>query len=161
MVQRGNVVPETTDVSEAQFMAAMVAGLARAEKNVGTKALAFTMDVTVKQLGNILAGAATHPKRLWDALAADDTAMADIADLYGKRLVAKEAVCDVDDASVLITRLLLWLHEAQHPNSPGGRNIVHTELLPAEFMIRQLHQATGNWLGQISNHRESTACSTR
>jgi len=155
MVQRGNIVPETTSVTEAQFMAAMIAGLARAEKNVGTKALAFTMDVTVKQLGNILAGAATHPKRLWDAMAADESAQADIAALYGKRLVDKEAVCDVDDASVLITRLLLWLHEAQHPDSPGGRAVVHTELLPAEFLIRQLHQATGNWLAQIAQARSA------
>lgn len=155
MIEHDNVVPGTVDVTEAEFLGAMVAGLARAEKKVGTRALANQMDVSTKQLGNIMAGASTHPKRLFDVLKSDVTALDDVAKLYGKRLVNKEAVCDVDDASVLITRLLLWLHESQHPDSPGGRNVVHTELLPAEFMIRQLHQATGDWIAQISDIRKS------
>lgn len=154
MTQRNNVVPETTDVNEDEFHAALLAGLARAAKMPGgDKALAFVMDCSTKQLDNIRKGATPHPKRLWDARAHCSTVLDDIADLYGARIVAKEAVCDVDDASVLITRLLLWLHEAQHPGSPGGRRVVPQELLPAEFMIRQLHQATGEWIEQIGKAR--------
>jgi len=153
MTQRSTVLPKSTEISEADFLAAQIRGLSRAEKAAGAKALAFMLDITPKQLGNILAGASTHPKRQWDALAADPSALDDIAALYGRRIVDKEAVCDVDDASVLIARLMLWLQEAEHPESPGGRSIVHTELLPAEFMIRQLHAATGNWLEQIKRAR--------
>jgi hypothetical protein len=155
MLQPSNVVPETTSVTEDEFRAAMLAGLARCEKKSSDKALAYVMDITTKQLGNIKnKGGTPSPKRLWDAHAAHGTGLEDIAALYGMRLVAKEAVCDVDDVSVMIARLLLWLHEAQHPNSPGGRKVVHSELLPAEFMIRQLNQATGDWLATIADHRK-------
>jgi hypothetical protein len=152
----GTVVPEMKDVTEHDFRAAMLAGLARCEKKSSDKALAFVMDITTKQLTNIQdKGATPSAKRLWDAHGAYGTGLEDIAALYGLRLVSKEAVCDVDDASVLIARLLLWLHECQHPESPGGRSVVHTELLPAEFMIRQLHQATGDWLAEIASLRAS------
>jgi hypothetical protein len=91
MSERGNVVPETIGIREDQFHGAMVAGLGRAERRVGEKALAFIMDVTRKQLKNIFGGSAPHPKRLWDALSADPSALDDIAVLYGKRIVDKEA----------------------------------------------------------------------
>jgi hypothetical protein len=153
VTHRSNVVPETAQISEAQFTAAQLSGLARAEKAVGDKALAYVMDVTTRQLANIMGGASTNPKRLWDALSADGSVLDDIAALYGKRIVSKDAVCDVDDAGLLIARLMAWFAEASHPDSPGGRRIVHTELLPAEFMIRQLHRATGDWLAQIERAR--------
>lgn len=154
MTQRSNVVPSVSDVTEDQFHGAMIAGLGRAEVSVGSrKALAYTMDVSPKQLGNIFAGAAPHPKRLWDALAVEPTALDDIARLYGKRMVDQEAVCDTDDASLLIARLLVKLQEAEHPDSPGGRNVTHSELLGMEGLIRQLHGATGNWLNQIEGIR--------
>lgn len=157
MTRRSNVVPETPNVTEPEFHAAMLSGLARCEKLSDEKALAFVMDITTKQLGNIRTkGSMPAPKRLWDAHAAHGTGLEEVAALYGYRIVAKEAVCDVDDASVLITRVLLWLHESQHPDSPGGRAVVHTELIPAELMIRQLHQATGDWLGSIAEHRSKT-----
>ena len=45
MPHRSNVVPGTIDVTEAQFQAAQIAGLSRAEKLVGTLALANRMGV--------------------------------------------------------------------------------------------------------------------
>lgn len=157
MTQCGNVLPKTADISEAQFKAAQLAGLARAEKAIGEKGLAYVMDVSTRQLANIMDGGGTSPKRLWDALSADPSTLDDIAALYGRRIVAKEAVCDVDDAGLLIARLMAWFAEASHPDSPGGRRIVHTELLPAEFMIRQLHRATGDWLAQIGDTKGAAA----
>ena len=106
-------------------------------------------------MAKVFNGGGTHPKRLWDLLETEPTVLDDIADRYGKRVVDKDAVCDTDDASVLVARLMLWLQEAQHPDSPGGRRIVHGELLDAEKVIRQLHGATGNWLAAIAELRRA------
>ena len=54
---------------------------------------------------------------------------------------------------LLIDRLLVTLHEAEHPDSAGGRAVVHSELLGMEALIRELHGASGNWLAQIEAMR--------
>ena len=157
MAQRDETsVPKAQRPTEQEFHARMIAGLARAAVRLGGQgALADKMDITPKGLEKIFKGGATHPKRLFDLLDHDPHVLDDIANGYGVRIVDKEAVCDRDDASVLVARLMLWLQEAQHPDSPGGRNIVHTELLPAELLIRQLHGATGNWLARISDMKNA------
>ena len=86
----GSVVPETSRVTDDQFHGAMVAGLGRAERKAGRKGLAFIMDVTTKQLGNIFGGAAPHPKRLWDARCACPTALDDVADLCSQMAIINE-----------------------------------------------------------------------
>lgn len=154
----GTVVTPVRAPTEQEFHASMIAGLARAAVKLGGRgALADKMDMTSAGLKKVFDGGMTSPKRLFDLLEHDETVLNDVATRYGKRLVDAEAVCDVDDASVLVARLMLWLQEAQHPDSPGGRSVVHTELLPAEFMIRQLHAATGNWITAIGKHREQAA----
>jgi hypothetical protein len=159
MTQCGEtVVPKSSDVTEAEFRAAMLSGLARADKRVKAKALAFAMDITTKQLGNITEkGGMPGPKRLWDALAADDTALDDIADLYGKRLVPKDAVCDVDNAALVMSSLLAAMIAAEQPDSPGGRLITHGELLSMEDLVRAVHAKTGTMLTQITDLRRPRA----
>lgn len=148
MTQRtSTVVPEIADVTEAEFRGAMVSGLARAEKLVTRKALAEAMDLSTKQVGNILEkGASTDPKRLWDARVVCETALDDIADLYGVRIVPKDAVCDVDDLALLLSRVLVMINEAEHPAGPGGRAVVPQEYLTGEPLMRELHAASGRWL---------------
>jgi hypothetical protein len=132
----------------------MLAGLSRAAARLGgTGALADKMDLTTPGLNKVLTGGSTHPKRLWDLLAHDPTVLDDIASEYGVKIVDKSAVCDVDDAGVLITRVLLWLQEATHPEGPGGRSIIHTELIEAERLIRELHSATSSWIDEIDELR--------
>ncbi|MEH3107123.1 MAG: hypothetical protein PGN09_07535 [Sphingomonas fennica] len=149
-----SVVPETTFPTEAEFRAAMLAGLARAERQTSRKVLAFAMDVTTKQLGNIMeAGSMPAPKRLWDALGAEETALDDIARLYGLRLVPQDATCDSDDAGVVLASLLQALLKAEHPDSPGGRTVVPQELLGMETLVRAVHAKTGKMIACIDEHR--------
>lgn len=151
----GTVVPETTGVGEAHFRDAMIAGLARAQKRVGAKALAFIMDMTPKALGNLFGGSAksTDPKRLWDALAACPTALDDIADLYGRAVVSKEAALALDLGTLPIAELLHRVAEAESPESPGGTAKTHQELLGMEAQIRAVHALTGSWLERIRTVR--------
>jgi hypothetical protein len=119
----------------------------------GKGGFADKLDVSSTALGKQLAGSMPDMETIDRAFDAEPSLLDDYMTSKGKRIVDAAAVCDVDDASVLITRILLWLHESQHPDSPGGRAVVHSELIPAELMIRQLHQATGDWLGKIGQHK--------
>lgn len=149
----GSVVPETMSVSEVEFHAHMVAGLARAQQRAGAKGLAFVMDLTKKQLGNILAGGMTSPKRLWDALAACPTALDDIAGAYGRRLVPKDAICDSDRGTQPIAALLAQVALAESPDSPGGAAKTHAELLEMEPDIRAVRRLLDGWIEEIDRIR--------
>jgi hypothetical protein len=157
MTQRNTVVPETMGVTEEEFHAAWLTGLSRADKNVGRRVLAFVMEITTKQVKNIFDGAATHPKRMWDALAADPTALDDIAEKYGKKIVDRNAVSTVDDAIIVMTRLAAKMAEVIHPDSPGGRAITHCEYLDAEALMREAHAVSGAWLEKCGDIRAPRA----
>jgi hypothetical protein len=153
MTDSAPVVSKRNKLSKLEIHSALMSGWHRAMMQHGKGGFADKLDVSVTALNKQLTGSVPDFETIDRAFDAESSVLDDYFRKKGKRLVDIDAVCDVDDASVLITRLLLWLHEAEHPNSPGGRKIVHSELLPAEFMIRQLHQATGNWLAQISDLR--------
>ena len=120
------------------------------------KGLAFIMDVTTKQLGNIFGGAAPHPKRLWDARCACPTALDDVADLYGCRIMPKDAVTTAELGTVPIAALLAKVAEAESPESPGGTAKTHRELLDMEEHIRAVHALTAAWIEQINDIRRPT-----
>lgn len=154
-MQPGSVVPETTSVSEDDFRNAMVSGLARAQKRVGAKALAYIMDLSTKGLGNIFGGTAksTDPKRLWDARSACPTALDDIADLYGCSIVSKADAAAADLGTLPIASLLAKVAEAESPDSPGGVAKTHQELFDMEAHIRAVHALTGDWIERINRLR--------
>lgn len=131
----------------------LMQGWARAIAAVGKGRLADKLEITVPALDKQLTGSMPGMEVVDRALDACPTVLDEYFAAKGLRLVDREAVCDSDDASVMIARLMLWLQEAQHPDSPGGRRIVHTELVGAEALIRELHGATGNWLAQITQLR--------
>jgi hypothetical protein len=141
------------DVSEVEFQGHMVAGLARAQQRVGPKGLAFAMDLSTKQLGNILAGGSTSPKRLWDALGACPTALDDIAAAYGRRLVPKDAVHDTDRGTQPIAALLAQVAAAESPDSPGGTAKTHAELIEMEPDIRAVRRLLDGWIEEIDRIR--------
>lgn len=157
-MQPGSVVPETTGVSEERFRNAMIAGLARAQKRVGPKALAYVMDMSAKALGNLFGGVAksTDPKRLWDARAACPTALDDIADLYGCAIVSKADAAAADLGTLPIASLLAKVAEAESPDSPGGVAKTHQELFDMEEHIRAVHALTGDWIERINSLRAPT-----
>lgn len=133
MPHRSNVVPAKPIVTEADFHNAMVTGLSRAQAALGSqKALAFVMDLSPKQVGNIMAGGSTDPKRLWDVREVEPSALDDIADLYGVRIVPKGAVCSTDTKLSVATCALL--KKAIDAELDGIED--HQELLDMEAELR-------------------------
>ena len=156
MLQCSSVVPETRDVSEAEFRAAMLAGLSRCSNTPAKKrALAAAMDLSTKGLDNILLkGTMPGPKRLWDAVDACPHALDDIAERYGFELVRK-APSDTTAMSgtVPMAALLAQVAAAEAPDSDGGAAMTHQELLAMEADIRRVHALTAQWLKQITDLR--------
>jgi len=147
------VVRNRSKLTKLEIHSVLMAGWNRAIMLHGKGGFADKLGISATALNKQLTGSMPDMETIDRAFDAEPSILDDYLARKGKELVDVGSVCDVDDASVLVARLLLWLNEAQHPNSPGGRNIVHSELLPAEFMIRQLHQATGNWLAEIAQLR--------
>ncbi len=149
------VVPEKQDVTEAEFKAAVLTGLARCTNTPAKlRATAAAMDLSTKQVGNILNGASPGHKRMWDARAACPHVLDDVAALYGCEIVVKP-----DDASVgasgtvPMAGLLAQVAAAEAPDSDGGAAMTHKELLGMEADIRRVHALTAQWIKQITDLR--------
>lgn len=156
MTHRNNVVPAKGLITEVEFLNAMVEGLARAQTKVGSqKALAFVMDLSPKQVGNIMAGGSTDPKRLWDAHAAipDAHVMSEIADLYGMRVVPKDSICTSDAKLSQATCALL--KKAIDAELDGV--VDHRELLDMEHELLNLRSMIDSALGEIAVIRKPSA----
>ena len=147
------VVAKAKPLTKSELHAMLMLGWSRAIARRGKGAFADRIEVTGAGLDKQLAGSMPSFETIDRAVDDDATVLDDWLRAKGKRLVDLHAVCDTDDASILIARLMLWLQEAEHPDSPGGRRIIHNELIAAEALIRQLHGATGNWLAQIETLR--------
>lgn len=156
-IRSRNVLPKKQDIPEADFHRAKLAGLERAEKAVGgEKVLADVMRLTRRQLGNIKRGGSTHPQRIWDALAADRTALDDIAALYDVQVVARNAEALDKPATLSLAQLLTEIAKAESPDSDGGTRKTHRELIGMETLIREVHALTAGWIEQINAHRAPT-----
>ena len=155
----GSVVPETPEPTEAEFRAAMLAGLSRcANSPTGKRALAAAMDLGTKGLDNILLkGATPGPKRLWDATRVCGHAQQEIAALYGFELVRKMEGVAPALGTVPLAALLAQVAEAESPTSAGGCAKTHQELLAMEGAIRAVHALTAEWLNEINRLRAPRA----
>lgn len=147
------VVGNKAPLGKPKVHALLMEGWARAIVKLGKGSFADKIGISGPALDKQLTGSMPGFDVIDAALDACPTVLDEYLREKGKRLVDQEAVCDTDDASLLIARLLVKLQEAEHPESPGGRNVTHGELLGMEALIRQLHGATGNWLNQIENIR--------
>lgn len=151
-MDKGSVLPAVHDVTEAEFQAAMMLGLSRAERALGgQRALAAVMDLSTKQVGNIINGrSSTDPKRLFDVHQASPGALDDLADLYGFRVVPKDAVCTTDKgkSSITVVGLLTKLMEAE-----ADGTIDHTELLGMEDELRAVRAIVDRKLAAIADLR--------
>lgn len=150
MSNRSNVVPVKSDVSEQDFQNSVVTGLGRAQAAFGSqKALAFVMDLSTKQVSNIFAGAGTDAKRLWDVHAVEGSALSDVADLYGYRIVSKDAVCSTDQHLSVATCALL--KKAIDAELDGV--VTHQELLAMEHELRDIQSHVDSALAKIAELR--------
>lgn len=155
MMQRTTVVGSKPSLTKPRLHSLLMQGWARAISKMGKGAFTDAVDISTQALDKQLVGSLPSFETIDKAFDICPSILDEYMAEKGKRIVDAESVCDTDDASVLIARLMLWLQEAQHPESPGGRRIVHTELVGAETVIRQLHGATGNWLARIGELRSA------
>lgn len=144
------VVRINSPVTEPEFHAALIAGLARAAKNVGRGTLADRMQMSGRGLDKIFAGSTPFAKREWDALAACPTALDDIADLYGKRIVPKGSICDTDAKAA--PALVAALHKVIEAEADGV--IDHREVLAMEPELIAAEQAVQVLRARIADIRK-------
>lgn len=150
----GSIVPSKVDVTEDDFRILTALGLSRAEKALGgRRQLAAIMDLSTKQVGNIMRGGSTDPKRLFDVNAEVPGTLDDVATAYGLRLVPMDAVCSTDGArsSGAIVSLLAKVIEAE----ADGR-IDHTERFGMEGDLRAVRAFIDRELAKIAADRRPT-----
>ena len=148
-----SVVAKAQRLSKPKVHALLMEGWTRAIATLGKGKFADALEISTVALDKQLTGSMPGFDIIDKAMDACPTVLDEYIRAKGKRIVDENAVCDTDDASLLIARLLVKLQEAEHPDSPGGRSIVHSELLGMENLIRQLNGATSNWLHQIEQMR--------
>ncbi len=123
--------------NQADFLAQMTIGLSRAAAKVGRGSLADTLDLSGPGLDNLFTGTMPKAKRLFDMLAADFSALDEIADLYGARVVPKGSICDTDQKAA--PALVAALHKVIEAEADG--TIDHIELLGMEREVIAAEQA--------------------
>jgi hypothetical protein len=153
MASRLPVVRKCSKISKPQLHDLLMIGWQRAIAKFGKGAFAEALDISTVALDKQLAKSMPAFETIVDAYSFDEDVLRDVLDELGVRIVPKEAACDTDDLNVLLARALVKINEALHPDSPGGRAVVHTEYLDGEEVMRQIHSASGAWLQACADIR--------
>lgn len=141
------VVGSRAPLTKARLHAKLMRGIARGIDKAGGKGrFADAIDLSVQALDKQLSGSMPSVEVLDRMLTVEDTILDDWMRGHGKRVVDENAVCDVDDMQLLISRVLVMIAEAEHPDGPGGRTVVPQEYLAGEKLMRDLHSVSGQWL---------------
>jgi hypothetical protein len=148
------VVAALQRLTKQQLHAKVMRGWARGIDRHGKGTFADRIECSIQALDKQLAGSLPTLETIDRAMDAEPSVLDDYFEAKGKRLVDKEAVCDVDDCGLLIARVLVMLNEAEHPNGPGGRTIVPQEYLAGEKLMRDLHAASARWLQRCTEIRQ-------
>lgn len=147
------VVAAPQRLTKAQLHAKVMRGWSRGIDRLGKGAFADQIDCSVQALDKQLAGSLPTFETIDHAMDVEPTVLDDYFSAKGKRLVDKDAVCNSDDVSLLIARVLVMIQEAEHPDGPGGRTIVPQEYIAGEKLMRDLHGASARWLERCSDIR--------
>jgi hypothetical protein len=142
------LVPKHSLPNELEFHNALVAGLARAAKNCGRGTLADAMGISGRALDKIFAGGQTRAKHLFDALAAADCVLDDIADLYRRKFVLK----GLSEGERLAPTLCAALHKVIDAEADGITD--HRELLAMETELRAASKKIDALLDRITEVRK-------
>jgi len=140
------VVPERAPLPKQRLHAKLMRGWVRIIDAIGKGAFADKLGCTTAGIDKQVSGSMPGLDIIDAAFCIDDTVLDDWLAYHGKRLVDEQAVCDVDDMGLLLSRVLVMLNEAEHPDGPGGRAIIHTEYLGGERLMRDIHAASGRWI---------------
>lgn len=154
MPSRQTIVRNRSKLGKSRVHDLLMVGWARCIARYGKEPFADALDVTTAAIDKHLKGSMPDFATIIDAASIDDQVLDEIADALGVRIVPKDAVCCVDDLNLLLSRALVKLNEAIHPDSPGGREIVHTEFLDGEEVMRALYHRSGEWLERCAQIRK-------
>lgn len=172
---RNAVVPEATEVSEEEFRAALLTGLADAEKQAGGPGtLADALGVCTRQLTSIRNGTTKLRglKRVWDAHARFPHVLRHVAAKYGYQLVPSGTAhsCIGENFKRALSRAHLWADDSMHSDSDHGTDLSRKELLagePAllelqhelEVMLRMVEKAKKYGLHSVPGHADRVIAS--
>ena len=137
MHSRGNpVVRHLAAPTEAQFHAALVAGLARVAANIGRGSLADQSGRTTRGLDKLFEGSNPTGKGLLDFLLADPTALDEVLSLYGKTLHQRRVSIGSDmELAAQLGRTL-----AEYLNRMSDGKMCHNDTLAMAALFRPLMQ---------------------
>lgn len=140
-------------LTRLQLHAKIMLGFSRAIDKLGRGVFLEKIDCTSEGLRKQMNGGLPSLEVLDRAFDADPMVLDDWMHAKGVRIVSEDAACDTDDLNLLLARALVKINEVTHPDSPGGRAIVHTEYLGGEDLMRQIHSASATWLQQCAKVR--------
>lgn len=154
MQPRQTIVRKCSKISKSRLHDLLMVGWSRSIAKFGKGPFAEAIELTTAAIDKQLASSMPGFEHIVDVYGFDAQVLDDVAKALGVRIVPEDAVCDTDDLHVLLARALVKISEAMHPESPGGRTIVHSEYLDGEAVMRELHAASGRWLAACSDIRK-------
>lgn len=153
MANATTVVAAPQRLSKLELHARLMVGWSRLIARMGRGRFADMLEISGEGVAKQLAGSMPRFEQIDRAFDEDNSILDDWLAHKRKRLVDEDAVCDTDDAALLMSRLLERLLAAQHPDSPGGRRIVAPEIMEMEDLLREVHRMTGNLLEEGARYR--------
>lgn len=157
-MSESTVVRSFSAPDEAEFHAAMTEAIARMIGRFGKPKVAQVMQVSIRQLDNILAGAFPRPDRLRNLTTLDSDALDPIDRIYGDRRVPRDAMCSTDPVSTKLAALLTRTIEIEKDDSPGGADATLGELLTVdEHTLRAAAAKLAGWVERIDAYRAGDA----
>jgi hypothetical protein len=144
MANPDTVVAAPQRLTKQQLHAKLMRGWSRAIDNHGRGVFMDALDISSQGLTKQVGGSMPDFEMIDRAFDLEPTVIDDWLKSKGVRIVDRDAVCDSDDLCVLVSRLLHKLIAAEHPDSPGGRRIVPSEIFDMEKDLADLvRKATG------------------
>ncbi len=154
MTVRKTIVRKCSTPSKAALHDLLMIGWQRCVSSYGKGTFADALGISTVAVDKQLAGSMPGFEHIVEATSFDPHVLDDVLAAMGKRVIDAEGEIDADDLSVALAMVLLWTKRAEHPDSPGGRRIVHSEIAEAETMLRQIHKITGDLLGNLADARK-------
>lgn len=152
------VVPKIVPLSEDRFHDLALVCISNMIAQHGREKVAEAMQISTRQLGNIMAGSTPGAFRLANLRCLDPQALDPISRAQGLRSVPRDATCSTDPVSVALARLLAKTIEAEHPESENGPAVSLCEILALpEQELRFAAAALAGYVEQIDSYRYGTA----
>jgi hypothetical protein len=153
-----SVVSKSRDVSEPEFHAALIVGLARCGSRLGGNSnLAAALGMTQQGLGKVFNGSVPCMKRLYDAMRRSkdlDDLLDDVHNLYEKKMIDKGQSIERRSCAAPIVAALHKIIEAEED---GVKD--HRELLEMEQELRHADKILNALLDRITDIRKPRSVS--